>query len=335
MKKMASFLRTHLNLLVGLLISAAAVYLSLRKIDFYGLWAALRSVDFFYFLPAIFFQFSCFFLKGTAWRYLLIPAKRNIPLSSTVGVLVIGLMVNNLFPAKMGEFARAYLLGEKEKLPKTLCLSTVGVEHLLDVVVLLILLLILLPTVSLPPWLRMTGTLVGFSALGVMGVLFVVMRREEKFLRWLDRCLSFFPERFRAKIQTILNNVVQGFRVVTGRFIFYAFIALFSMWLMSCMFAYLVLLASGLNLPFQAAVMVVIFVAFGKIIPSSPAAIGTYHYLVILVLTSFQISKEVALGYAIVLHGFATLVEVFSGIVALLAGNLSLGKIARRAEEPL
>jgi len=330
---MASFFRRHLNLLIGLLISAAAIYLSLRKIDFQTLWVSLLSVNVFWMIPAVAVQLSCFFLKGSAWRYLLIPAKKDIPLTSTVPILVIGLMVNNLFPAKMGELARAYLLGEKEKLSKSLVLSTVGVEHLLDIMVLLLFLLILFPTASLPDWLRITGTLVGCGALVTLLVLFLVMRREEAFLGWLGRILIYLPERFRGKIQAVLNNFFQGFRVVTGRYIFYAFGNLLPMWVMSALFAYIMMVSSGLSLPFPAAVMVVIFVAFGKIIPSSPGAIGTYHYLVILVLTPFAVTKEAALGYAIVLHGLSTLIEIAVGLAALLAGNLSLGKIARRAEE--
>lgn len=330
---MASSLRTHLNILIGLIISAAAVYLSLRKIDFNLLWASLRSVNYLFFLPALAGQLCCFFLKGAAWRYLLTPAKRGIRVTSTTSVLVIGLMVNNLFPAKMGELARGYLMGEKENLSKTLCLSTVVVEHLLDILILLIFLLLLLPSVSLPQWLRTSGTLVGFTAVGIIIILFLVMRREEKFLGWVSRFLTRFPERLRGKLQSALNNVFQGMRVVSGRYIFYAFGALLGMWLTVFTISYLLLIACGLSLPFQAAVMVVVFVAFGKIIPSSPGAIGTFHYLVILVLMSFQVSKEVALGYAIIWHAFSYLVEVSLGLALLFAGNLSLVRITRRAEE--
>ncbi|MCX5912031.1 MAG: hypothetical protein NTV04_08880, partial [Deltaproteobacteria bacterium] len=62
---MALSRRTHLHLFLGLIISAAAVYLSLRKIDFHALGAALRSADYLYVLPAMIAQVACFFLKGT------------------------------------------------------------------------------------------------------------------------------------------------------------------------------------------------------------------------------------------------------------------------------
>jgi uncharacterized protein (TIRG00374 family) len=248
-------------------------------------------------------------------------------------VLIIGLMVNNLFPAKMGELARAYLLGEKEGLPKTLCFSTIMVEHLLDILVLLIYLLVLMPLVSLPPWLRTSGTLVGISALGLIVGLFFVVRREEKFLGWIGRLLVRIPPRFREKILGLLKSLLQGMRVVSGRYILYAFGCLVAMWTTVFVMAYLQMAAFGLFLPFTAPIMVIIFSAFGKIIPSSPGGIGTLHYLILVVLMSFGVSKEVALGCAILMHGFGYLVEVAAGLGLLFFSRLSLSGITGRAED--
>jgi uncharacterized protein (TIRG00374 family) len=331
---MASFFRRHLNFLLGLLISAVAVYLSLRKIDFYTLWTSLRSVNYWFLIPAVLFQCICFFLKGAGWRFLLIPAKKEIRLSSAVSILMIGLMVNNLFPAKMGELARAYLMGEKEKLPKSLCLSTIMVEHLLDILVLLIFLLLLMPLVALPPWLKTTGTLIGFFALAMVIFLFFILKREEKFLDWISRWLKPIPGRFREKGKVILKNMLQGMRVVTGRYILYAFGSLLAMWCVVFLVAYFVMAGFNLALPFYAPIMVIIFVAFGKIIPSSPGGIGTLHYLIIVVLMAFGISKEAALGCAIVMHAFGFFIEVAGGLALLFSGNLSLARVTRAEETP-
>jgi uncharacterized protein (TIRG00374 family) len=330
---MIPFLRRHLNFIIGLVISAAAIYLSLRKVDFKVLWASFQSANYLFLIPAALIQFLIFSLKAAGWRFLLMPAKKEVRLRSTFSALVIGLMVNNLFPARIGELARAYLIGEKERLPKTLCFSTIMVEHLLDILVLLIFLIILMPLVSLPSWLRTSGTLVGFLALGLILVLFFAMRREEMVLSWIDRLLARVPERFRNRIEGILKNAIQGLRVVTGRYFFYAFGCLLTMWSTVFVVAYLQMAAFGLFLPFTAPVMVIIFMAFGKIIPSSPGGIGTLHYLIIVVLMSFGVSKETALGCAILMHGFGFLIEVVTGLVLLFSSHLSLVKITRRAEE--
>jgi uncharacterized protein (TIRG00374 family) len=330
---MIPFLRRHLKFIIGLAISAAAVYLSVERVDFRVLWASFRSANYFFLIPATVVLFGVFFLKAAGWRFLLLPAKKEVRIRSTVSVLVIGLMVNDLFPAKMGELARAYLIGEKEGLPKTLCFSTIMVEHLLDILVLMIFLLLLMPLVSLPPWLQTGGTLVGLSALGLILVLFLVVRREEKFLYWISRILARIPHRFREKILGILRNLLQGMRVVTGRYILYAFGCLLAMWSSVFVMAYLQMAAFGLFLPFTAPVMVTVFMAFGKIIPSSPGGIGTLHYLILVVLMSFGVSKEAALGCAILMHGVGFVSEVAVGLATLFFSGLSLNKITQRAEE--
>jgi hypothetical protein len=329
---MIPFLRRHLKFIIGLAISAAAVYLSLERVDFRVLWTSFRSANYYFLIPATLMLFGVFFLKGAGWRFLLLPAKRGIRIRSTVSVLVIGLMINNLFPAKMGELARAYLIGEKEGLPKTLCFSTIMVEHLLDILVLMIFLLLLMPLVSLPPWLQTSGTLVGFSALGLILVLFLVVRREERSLSWISRILARLPLRWREKVLGILKNFLQGMRVVTGRYILYAFGCLLAMWSSVFVMAYLQMAAFGLFLPFTAPIMVIVFMAFGKIIPSSPGGIGTLHYLILVVLMSFGVSKETALGCAILMHGVGFVSEVTVGLATLFSSGLSLTKITRRAE---
>jgi uncharacterized protein (TIRG00374 family) len=322
-------LRRNLNILIGLIISAGAVYLSFRKIDFPTLGDSLRSFQLMLLIPAVGIQILCFILKGIGWKYLLSPVKPGVSWISTTSVLVIGLMVNDLFPAKMGELARAYFLGEKENLPKSLCLSTIMVEHLLDILILSLFLVLLLPLVSIPLWLRSSGLLVGFGALALIFLLVLIMRQEEKCTRWIGRILIRLPGRIQGKVLQILHDTIRGFRAVTGRYIFYALALLLGMWCTVFLFAWVVLAASDLSLPVYAAIMVVIFTAFGKIIPSSPAAVGTYHYLAIVVLTAFGIGKEAALSCAIVLHGLGVAVEVAVGIFLLLITNLSLSRLSR------
>jgi glycosyltransferase 2 family protein len=330
---MIPFLRRHLNFIIGLAISAVAVYLSVERVDFRVLWASFRAANYYFLIPATVVFFGVALLKAAGWRFLLLPAKKEVRLRSTFSVLLIGLMVNDLFPAKMGELARAYLIGEKEGLSKTLCFSTIMVEHLLDILVLMIFLLLLMPLVSLPPWLQTSGTLVGFSALVLILVLFLVVRREEGFLNWISRILARIPHRFREKILGILRNLLQGMRVVTGRYILYAFGCLLAMWSFVFVMAYLQMAAFGIFLPFTAPIMVIVFMAFGKIIPSSPGGIGTLHYLILVVLMSFGVSKENALGCAILMHGVGFVQEVTVGLAALSFSGLSLTKVTRRAEE--
>ena len=57
-------------------------------------------------------------MRTIRWQYLLRPVKKVTTLR-LYPVVIIGLMANNLLPARAGELARAYVLGERENISKT------------------------------------------------------------------------------------------------------------------------------------------------------------------------------------------------------------------------
>ena len=68
--------------------------------------------------------------------------------------LLIGMFVNNVLPARLGEVARGYVLSRKKKLSFTYSLSTVFLDRFFDLTGLLLIVLIALifiPRASLPP----------------------------------------------------------------------------------------------------------------------------------------------------------------------------------------
>jgi uncharacterized protein (TIRG00374 family) len=54
------------------------------------------------------------FLRAIRWKLLLAPVKKTVRLSNTFWSTYIGSMVNTIVPIRLGEFVRAYTLGEKE-----------------------------------------------------------------------------------------------------------------------------------------------------------------------------------------------------------------------------
>ena len=94
---------------LGIGVSIFFMALLFRKIDFHQLATALAAVDYRFIVLAVVFTFVSYFLRAVRWRYLLIPEKL-IPLSSLYPATIIGYMANNLLPARMGEFVRAYVL---------------------------------------------------------------------------------------------------------------------------------------------------------------------------------------------------------------------------------
>jgi uncharacterized membrane protein YbhN (UPF0104 family) len=73
-------------------------------------------------------------------------------------------------------------------------------------------------------------------------------------------------------------------------------------WFFGWLTNYLVFLSLGIPLSFQAAIVLLVILQIGVVVPSSSGRIGVFHYLTILGLSLFGISKEAAFGYAVILH---------------------------------
>ena len=115
----------------GIVISLFFMLMLLGKIDFNQLWTALLRVDYRFIVLAVVANFASYLLRAVRWHYLLIPEKR-IPLSSLYSATIIGYMANNLLPARLGEFIRAYILAQKEGLQTATVFASLVIDRLFD-----------------------------------------------------------------------------------------------------------------------------------------------------------------------------------------------------------
>src|SRR5512147_1775868 len=143
--------RSHAKKLwIGIGISLFFLFLLFRKIDFNKLLSAFREMDYRYLWPAVLFTFTSYFFRAVRWRFLLIPLKKT-RLGNLFPATIIGYMVNNLLPARVGEFVRAFVLAEKEELGKSAVFATLVVDRLFDGFTVLLILLFTFFAVKLPP----------------------------------------------------------------------------------------------------------------------------------------------------------------------------------------
>ncbi len=129
---------------LGVAVSALFLYLALRGQRFDEIWAALRSANYLWVIPATAVFFVALVLKAYRWHLLVRPVK-EVPTSRMFPVMIIGYTGNNIFPLRAGELLRAYLLRQREGISVSASLGTVVAERTLDGITLLIFLLAILP----------------------------------------------------------------------------------------------------------------------------------------------------------------------------------------------
>ena len=342
---------------IGIIISIVALAIAFREIDLSQVWAAITGVNGWLLAASLLPLLLFVLLRAYRWRILFHP-KQGLRIRNLLAVINIGYLLSNIFPARLGDVARAYLIGETEDVSRTAAFSTIVAERVLDALFAVIGFFIVLPFAPIPHWMIRSGLIVGAAAL-VAIVLFVVLaRRREWTLRLLDRILQavHWPDaeamarfwgrlaarthvRFlaglpwadRPRLAGMAGSLIDGLSGITTLrlgppLLFWSAI----IWADIAVYYWLVLLAFDSAQPFVAGLAVSSVTALGMTVPSSPGYIGVFEFLTRETMGLFGMEPEMALSYALVAHAIVYVVFTLLGVASMLQQNLTYSEIQKR-----
>jgi len=317
-------------------VSAFFMALLFRKINFNQLWSALRTVDYRYILLAVAFTFASYFLRSVRWHYLLIPEKR-IPLSSLYPATIIGYMANNLLPARLGEFIRAFVLAQKEGLQTPAVFASLVIDRLFDGFTVMLILLITLFTLRLPhgmadaeTMLRTGGAITFALYAGIVIFLCLLKQQTVRTLSWTGFLLRPFPQSFSDRLIPMLGTFIGGIRMSSkSGHILAVLVSSIFIWILCILPVDMVLRGFGINLPITASMFILVLLVFAVMVPASPGFIGTYHYACFKGLSAFGIEESISVSIALVIHGSAFFPVIIAGFYHLWKNKISLSTVRK------
>lgn len=140
----------RIQLAIGIAISAVFLYLALRGVDPQDLWMAVRNFNWWWAIPFVAITMASMWVRAWRWRYFLLPTA-DLPTRRLWDPMMAGFALNGLLPARLGEFARPFLLARQENLPFPRIFGTIVVERIFDTLVLLGLLTYVFMTLEISP----------------------------------------------------------------------------------------------------------------------------------------------------------------------------------------
>lgn len=321
---------------LGIAVSLFFMILLLRKIDFKSLGVALLSTDFRFIALAILFTFVSYFLRALRWRYLLISEK-IIPFSSLYPATIIGYMANNLLPARLGEFVRAYTLAEKEQLETPAVFASLVIDRLFDGFTVLVILMITLFTMKLPVGmeeaavaLRAGGVAMFLLYCGIILFLFLLKKQTIRTLAAVKFVLKPFPKSISDKIIPLLGSFIGGIRLSPNWWHIVIITATSAaIWLFCLLPVDMILRSFNVQLPLTASMFILILLVFAVMVPASPGYIGTYHYACYKGLSVFGIPETTSVSIALVMHGTGFFPVIIAGLYYLWKNKISLNKFQK------
>jgi uncharacterized protein (TIRG00374 family) len=321
-----------LKLLIGSIISAVFLYLAFRGIQWSVLLDILKRTNVVYLIPAVASTVVQLYLRAYRWGFMLRPVK-PVPTRRLFSAASIGYMANNVLPARLGEFVRAHVLGRQENISRTASFATIIYERVADVFALLVMLWFVLLRASGPEWLRETGWWLLALNVVSLAALILLDRYGAWFSRLLEKIIRPLPTGFQQKILRTFNRFVSGLQAVSSiRTSLAVVVSSAAVWLVTLAGIYFCFGALDIKLPPLATLTLQVLVAFGTMIPSAPAYLGTTQYACVVGLALYGVGRSEALAYSILYHATIFFPVTLLGFYFLWRARMRLGDLSRRAQ---
>lgn len=296
---------------LGLLVTIGCFVALFQLVDPAELLAVFRRANYGALLLCCGLIWIFLLLRAVRWQILL---KRQAGWRPIFHIQNIGYMLTMLLPFRLGDVARAILVGNLPGVRVAQGASTMVVERLLDVLFFVVLLPFTVAGLDqLPEQVRQAGWLFGVAA-GVGIVVVIVAANQRPLLsRLLNRVLT------RPRWRSAIDGLLDGLDAFTSWQMSLSLLLLsVGVWL-PVMLAYrVVLTAVGLQIPWVALGFTICVAAFGVAAPSSPGQFGVFEGAVFFALvTVLGYPAEPVVSFALLYHVTQYLFFILLGLIGL------------------
>jgi len=326
---------------VGIFISLLFLYLAIRGLDLEYVWESIKTIDFWWFIPGILSYFAGVLVRAQRWSILLKGKKRQTALQLLPSICI-GYLGNNVFPARAGEFLRAYHLKEKQEIPFATSLASIIVERIFDGLVMVIFILIGLPAflgqlengslTGLLNWILIGGSVLFCIAFVVVLISAIFPQKAKKVFDFIF--LHILPRKAHDKYHAVLNRFFDGLDALKSPLqILHVFTLTIIVWLFETGLYWSVQQAFHFDLPFSHLLLLNGALNILSSIPSAPGYIGVFDAPGISILSAMGVASESAAAYILTLHAALWLPITIVGFVFFFKEGLQWSKIKPKTNE--
>ena len=340
-----SYVRTA----IGILLSVVLLWFLFRDTDWSALYAVLGRVEPGWLVLALTLSFSSSVAKVQRWSYV-VRATHPATFRSMFSATQIGLLVNILVPARMGDVIRGFLLARLAKVSFARCLTLVALDRINDIFALVSVLLVTL--VSFPsntdiqfaagafnndePFV-VSSSLIRPATVSLILVLFSVILvfvllyfQQSYVIRFLDRAAGVVSKTLADKLHAIFSNFAAGMHIFRSiidltKSVFFSLLT----WGLVVLSLAALLRAFQLEFPWYAPFLMLSILGVFTSVTITPGMVGQYHVPIVasLLMTVPSIDPNEAKAVAIVAHVVAIIPPVALGVYSMVREGLRVGDL--------
>ena len=324
-------IRRNLYAAAAVACTALFSWLALRNVQFAQLWQILSAVNWRWLAGIAFLTLVADLgLRALRWRILLSQAVRA-PVGALYRFSAIGLAVNSVVFARVGELVRAVLAARKLRVPVATVLASVVVERLLDVAALLALFVAAasyLPSLVAAP-VRNSCAVFLAAVLGGLGFL-IWTHGTLRSGGWLECRLRRWPTAHGLAEQLAVGAAV----LRRPKALVPTVLLSLALWTVDAVNFWMGACALGLQrfVDFPRSVLMLSWGGVGAVIPAAPGGIGTFEQMVKSLMVRLGASPPEAFACALFIHMTGYIMVTALGLALLYREGLSLAEVKESLE---
>jgi uncharacterized protein (TIRG00374 family) len=316
---------------LGLLIAVPVLAFVFLRTDITKTIEALEGANYALIPPAMALLIAAVWLQAIRWRFLLKPLADVSP-GRLYPLVFIGHLGNSLLPLRGGDLLRAFVLHRREGVRVAAALGTLVVEHILDGIMLVGLLILFIASANTGERLWQVAVISGLIFGGAAFALLAAAIWRERTEQLAELAVSKLPERWRTRLHRAISSFLTGTRALRSpQIVVVVFVTTAAFWLIVAVVYMIVGEAFNIDEGFGTYLGVAAAANLAFSVPLTQGGVGSFEFLVQQALIFTDVDEAVAVAYALVLHALVLVSMVAAGLVSLWLVGFSLREIGKEA----
>jgi uncharacterized protein (TIRG00374 family) len=325
---------------LGVLLSAGFLFLAFRGIRFGEVITLVRHANVGLLLLSVATATCTFPLRARRWRPILDPVSPNLPFGKLFSATAIGMMLNNVLPARAGEPARAYALSRSTpSVSFPTAFASLAVDRLLDMIVMFGLMFLAMLAPAFPRGAEIMKRPVSSYAVGGLLGMIVLTAAMYAVVFFPSHVLSLYEmlarriaPKLEEKGRAAVGAIIHGLSVLRQPSRFAAVFGwTLAHWLCNALAFWIGFRAFDINVPFSAALFLQGIIAIGVAAPQMPGFFGVFELFGQVGLGLYGVRGDTAVAWAITYHGLSFIPITLIGAWYFVRAGLSIGELGGAA----
>jgi uncharacterized protein (TIRG00374 family) len=315
---------------IGLALTVLLLWWVFHDVNWADVGRDLQDANVALFVLSIAVATLIFPLRAIRWRPILDPIAPKLPYGPLWRATAIGMMANNVLPARAGELVRGYVISRETTVPFSAAFASLVVDRVFDGVIVLLLLVVAMFDPNFPAG-ASAGTFASAGILIIIAVgvaLYAIVFFPAQLIRLYEIFVRRVAPRFEERGRMMLRSFADGLSVLRhpGRFLVVFWWAL-ALWLVQSLAFWLGFFAFGIEVPWSAALLVQGLIVFAVAAPSTPGFFGLFEAAAVAGLRLYGVADALAVAWALTFHVLSLIPITVIGMYYVYRSGMKLGEL--------